>query len=184
MAAAASFGAGIRILRQDPWETLCSFILSQCNNIPRIKRLVETLCALFGDPIPGARNAFAFPSPQRLAGLRETDFAPLRAGYRAKYILSAANAVASGALNLAELAASTPDAALASLKTLPGVGDKVAACAVLFGLHMLDAFPVDTWMKKAIARHYGAGFDPAIFAPYAGIAQQYMFYYERSGKTI
>ncbi|MDR3278231.1 MAG: DNA-3-methyladenine glycosylase 2 family protein [Oscillospiraceae bacterium] len=183
MARAARFGAGLRILRQDRWEALCSFILSQCNNIPRIKRIIEALCREFGDPILfDGDTYYGFPPPERLAGLSETDLAPLRAGYRAKYILSAAEAVASGALDLAGLAQKSPEEALTALKRLDGVGDKVASCAVLFGLHMLDAFPIDTWMKKAIARHYGDGFDPKIFSPYAGLAQQYMFYYERSGR--
>ncbi|MDR3277152.1 MAG: DNA-3-methyladenine glycosylase 2 family protein [Oscillospiraceae bacterium] len=183
MARAARFGAGLRLLRQDKWEALASFILSQCNNIPRIKQLIEALCREFGDPIPfGGDTYYTFPPPERLAGRSEADLAPLRAGYRAKYILSAAEAVASGALDLEGLALKSPEEALAALKRLDGVGDKVASCAVLFGLHLLDAFPIDTWMKKAIAERYGGVLDPKIFSPYAGIAQQYIFYYERSGK--
>lgn len=182
MARATAFGAGLRILRQAHWEALCSFIISQCNNIPRIKQIVETLCRMCGDEILFEGETFyTFPDAGRVAALREADLAPLRAGYRGKYILSAAEKVASGALRLDELAAGRGEDALAALKTLPGVGDKVASCAVLFGLHMLDAFPVDTWMRKAIARHYKNGLDPAVFSPYAGIAQQYLFYYERSG---
>ncbi|MDR0906440.1 MAG: DNA-3-methyladenine glycosylase 2 family protein [Oscillospiraceae bacterium] len=167
MERAAQFGAGIRILRQERWEALCSFIVSQCNNIPRIKKIIETLCAHFGEEI--ADGVFSFPSAERLAQLEETDLAPLRSGYRAKYIVNAARAVAGGAeFN-----------SVAQLKTLTGVGEKVACCAALFGLHDLDAFPVDTWMKKALANHFGAGFDHKIFSPYSGVAQQYLFYYER-----
>jgi len=93
---------------------------------------------------------------------------------------AAARSVASGETDLDALAAGDPQSALEALKKISGVGDKVASCAVLFGLHMLDSFPVDTWMKKAIREYYGDGFDPAIFSPYAGIAQQYLFYYARS----
>ena len=170
MERAVQFGAGIRILRQEPWEALCSFIISQCNNIPRIKKIVETLCAAFGEEL--ADGVFAFPSAERLALFDVADLALLRAGYRAGYIIGAARAVAFG---------DGMPTSMAELLRLNGVGLKVASCVALFGLHDLDAFPVDTWMKKALANHFGAGFDPAVFSPWAGVAQQYMFYYERSG---
>ncbi len=182
MCAAAEFGAGIRILRQDPWEALCSFIISQCNNIPRIKKIIETLCCLYGKRFSALGGGFyAFPDAETLASLSPDDLAPLRCGYRAPYIIDAARAVSEGRIDLCSLSKGDPETALKSLKTLNGVGDKVANCAVLFGLHMLDAFPVDVWMKRAISNHCGPDFDPSVFSPYAGIAQQYMFYYERSG---
>ena len=182
MCEATAFGAGIRILRQDMWEALCSFIISQCNNIPRIKKIIETLCRLYGRPFSEiGGDFFSFPDAGTLAGLSPDDLAPLRCGYRAPYIISAARAVSEGRIDLDALSKGDPDTALRTLKTLNGVGDKVANCAVLFGLHMLDAFPVDVWMKKAIRNHCGPDFDPSVFSPYAGIAQQYMFYYERSG---
>jgi N-glycosylase/DNA lyase len=182
MAAAGEFGAGIRILNQDRWETLCSFIISQCNNIPRIKKIIETLCRLYGRPFSEIGGEFfSFPNAGTLAGLSPDDLAPLRCGYRAPYIISAARAVSEGRIDLDALSKGDPETALRTLKTLNGVGDKVANCAVLFGLHMLDAFPVDVWMKKAIRNHCGPDFDPSVFSPYAGIAQQYMFFYERSG---
>ena len=182
MKAASDFGAGIRILRQDRWEALCSFIISQCNNIKRIKGIVEKLCALFGEPFEFCGSTYhTFPSAERLAEFEPEDLAPLHSGYRAPYIIGAARAVASGKLDLDTLASGSDRDALAALKALNGVGDKVANCAVLFGLQMLDAFPIAVWMKKAIAEHYGKGFDPSVFSPYAGIAQQYMFYYARSG---
>jgi N-glycosylase/DNA lyase len=187
MRAATEFGAGIRILRQEPWEALCSFIISQCNNIPRIKKIIETLCGLFGEVIEfGGAEYRAFPSAERLAGLDETALAPLRSGYRAAYILGAARAVASGELDLAALSASASDheTARRAVMSLRGVGNKVADCAILFGLHHLDAFPVDTWMKKAIASRGGGALDPTIFSPYAGIAQQYIFYYERGAAKL
>ena len=177
----AAYGEGIRILRQDRWEALCSFIISQCNNIPRIRGIVERLCALFGEELdaPWGR-VYAFPGPEKLAPLDEEALSPLRSGYRAKYILEAARAVDSGALDL-EAVSLLPRAedCRAALKRLPGVGDKVANCAVLFGLHRMDAFPIDVWVKKALREHMPAGFDPASLGEYAGLAQQYMFFRER-----
>lgn len=182
MRAASDFGAGIRILRQDGWEALCSFILSQCCNIPRITGMIEALCRAFGEPVSYEGETFyTFPGPDRLAGLREEELAPLRAGYRAKYVLSAARAVSSGAMDLEAAARGTPEEAVAMLRSLPGVGDKVASCAVLFGLGMTDAFPVDVWMRRALREHYPDGLDPRVFSPWAGIAQQYIFHYARSG---
>lgn len=183
MVKASEFGAGIRILKQDRWEALCSFIISQCNNIPRIKKIVETLCRSFGDEIEYlGKTYYSFPSAERLAKIEAEELAPLRCGYRAPYIIGAARAVASGELDLERLASDSPENALKALKALNGVGDKVANCVVLFGLMMLNAFPLDVWMKRAVKEHYGENFDPNIFAPYAGIAQQYMFYYARSGE--
>ena len=176
----AECGAGIRILRQDKWEALCSFIISQCNNIPRIKSIVEKLCALFGEPFEtpwGVKHSF--PAAERVALLEEPELAPLRAGYRAAYIINAARAVASGDIDLDAAAAMDGDAARKYLKTLSGVGDKVANCAVLFGLHRLDAFPVDVWIKRALREHMPPGFDPKSLGEYAGLAQQYMFFAER-----
>ena len=183
MKEASDFGAGIRILRQDKWEALCSFIISQCNNIPRIKKIIEALCREFGDPLTFEGGTFyTFPSPEKIASLDEAALASCRMGYRGPYIIAAAKKVASGELDLEALARETPETALQELKKLTGVGDKVANCAVLFGLHMLDAFPIDVWMKRAVDKNYGKNFDPAIFSPYAGIAQQYMFFHARSGK--
>lgn len=183
MRSASEFGAGIRLLKQDKWEALCSFIISQCNNIPRIKKIVETLCRTFGDEIAfDGGTYYSFPPPEKVATLSPEDLAPLRCGYRAPYIIGAAQAVADGTIDLDAIAAGTPEDASKALKTLNGVGDKVANCVVLFGLQMFNAFPIDVWMKKALAKHYGKGFDPAVFGEYAGLAQQYMFYYARSGE--
>jgi N-glycosylase/DNA lyase len=180
----AQYGAGIRILKQDKWESLCTFIVSQCNNIPRIKQIVERFSRLFGEPVTlDGHTYYTFPTAERTALLSEKDLEPLRCGYRAPYILGAARAVAGGRLDLEALAAGEPDHAIDALKTLDGVGDKVARCVALFGLHILDAFPVDTWIKKAVTENYGDTFDPAVFSPYAGIAQQYMFHYARSKKS-
>ena len=176
----ARTGEGIRILRQDKWEALCSFIISQCNNIPRIKSIVEKLCELFGEPFETPWGVkYSFPAAERVALLEEPELAPLRAGYRAAYIINAARAVASGDIDLDAAAAMDGDAARRYLKGLSGVGDKVANCAVLFGLHRLDAFPVDVWIKRALREHMPPGFDPKSLGEYAGLAQQYMFFAER-----
>lgn len=176
----AAYGEGIRILRQDKWEALCSFIISQCNNIPRIKGIVEKLSSLYGDIVAAPwGEARSFPAAERVAQLTEADLAPLRSGYRAPYILAAAKAVASGELDLEETALLPCNEARAELKKLGGVGDKVANCVVLFGLHQLDAFPVDVWIKRALAANMPKGFDPSSLGKYAGLAQQYMFYHAR-----
>ncbi|MDR3311358.1 MAG: DNA-3-methyladenine glycosylase 2 family protein [Oscillospiraceae bacterium] len=177
MTAAAEFSAGLRILRQEPWEALCSFIVSQCNNIPRIKKIIAELCRLFGDPLGG--GMYAFPAARTLAGLSEADLAPLRSGYRAKYIIEAAKAAADGGLDLDALREADCGDALRELMRLPGVGLKVASCAALFGLRQYDAFPVDTWVKKALREYFPPDFDHRVFSPWAGVAQQYMFYYIR-----
>ena len=182
MKQATAFGKGIRLLRQDKWEALCSFIISQNNNIPRIKSIIETLCREFGEVLNFENHQlYTFPSAITLASLKVEHLAPLRCGYRSEYIIRSAKMVADGAIDLDALAKSTPDAARSELKKLHGVGDKVADCVLLFGLHMLDAFPLDVWMKKAVDKHYGSDFDPSIFSPYAGIAQQYIFHYMRTG---
>ena len=184
MSVCAEFGAGIRILRQDRWEALCSFIISQCNNIPRIKKIVETFCRCFGDEIElSGETYYSFPSAEKIASLDVDAMAPLRCGYRAPYIISAARAVAGGELDMEALAGSEVDcrSAVKALRALPGIGEKVANCVVLFGLRKLDAFPIDVWMKRALAENFPKDFDPAALGKYAGIAQQYIFYYARSG---
>lgn len=169
---AAEYGSGIRILRQEPWETLASFIFSQCNNIPRIKGIIKKFCELYGED-------GAFPTPEKTAALTLADLEPLKAGYRAPYILSAARAVVSGTLDLQGL--SSPEVSAEEseekLLELPGVGKKVAACVLLFGLGKTAAFPVDTWIRKTFSVHYPQGFDPKKFGEDAGIVQQYLFFY-------
>lgn len=180
--AAVEFGKGLRILRQEPWEALCSFIISQCNNIPRIQSIIDRLCRLYGDEIIWQdKILYTFPSSKKIAQLSLEDLAPLRCGYRAPYIINAAKAVESGSLIFDELFMMDTSSARKKIMELEGVGPKVADCFLLFGMHKLDAFPVDTWMKKA-AVYYGGKFDPSLFGKYAGIAQQYIFYYARSGK--
>ena len=178
--ACAEFGRGIRILRQEPWEALCSFIISQCNNIPRIKKIISTLCSLFGEELtPGL---FSFPSADALARLSEADLAPLRCGYRAPYIISAARAVCGGELDFSSLSLLPAGDALEKIKALPGVGNKVASCFMLYGLHRMDRFPIDTWMKKALSRHFPPDYDPSVLGEFAGLAQQYIFFYARTNE--
>ena len=184
MAEAAAFGSGIHILSQEPWEALCAFIVSQCNNIPRISGIMDRLCRLYGKPC--GEDAFAFPSPEGLAAIRTEDLSSTtRCGYRAAYLTAAARAVAEGKLDLYALSKMDTDCARTALLALPGVGIKVANCVLLFGLHKLDAFPVDVWMRRILREYYGDKFDAAAtFGPYAGIAQQYLFYYARSGPVF
>lgn len=183
MLAASEYGRGIRILNQDRWEALCSFIISQCNNIPRIKKIVETMSSLWGEGTElEGREYRAFPDAERVAALSERDLEPLRSGYRAPYILNAARMVSEGRLDLEALSKLEYAEAKRCLMELPGIGEKVANCVVLFSLRMPSAFPIDVWIKKAIAEHYPNGLDTSVFGENAGLAQQYMFYYQRDRK--
>lgn len=177
LARAAKFAPGMRILNQEPWEALCSFIFSQNNNIPRIKGIVSRFCVGFGEKI--GSGYYAFPKAEKIAGLCEQDLAPVRSGFRAKYILSAARKVAQGEVDLEALKTAPLNEARESLMTIHGVGQKVADCTLLYGLHRLEAFPMDVWMKRAM-RTLFPGREPESFGEYAGIAQQYIFHYSRN----
>ena len=176
------FGRGIRILRQDRWEAMCSFIISQCNNIPRIKKIVEALCKTFGEPIDyKGKTYYSFPSAETVAQLSESNLEPIRCGYRSPYIIGAARAVADGVLNFSVLDKMNHSEALKVVRSIHGVGEKVANCFILFGLHKMEAFPIDVWMKRALNENFPEKFDPNTFGEFAGLAQQYIFYYARSG---
>ena len=166
---------GIRILRQDAWAALCSFIISQNNNIPRIKGIVERLCENFGDRID---DGYTFPSAERISRLTVEELAPLRSGFRAKYILDAARKVASGEVDLEKMQTAPIEDCRKELMTITGVGAKVAECTLLYGLHRQEAFPIDVWMKKALSTVF-SGVSPETLGRYAGIAQQYIFHYIR-----
>lgn len=175
------FGCGIRILRQESWEALCSFIISQCNNITRIKGIVERLCTLYGEKTQFCgREYYTFPTAEKIAMLTEDDLAPIRSGYRAEYIIAAAKAVATGELDLEKLKKTDYRTAIKELRTVRGIGEKVANCVVLFGLGHMEAFPIDVWMKRALKENFPPEFNPESLGPYAGLAQQYIFYYARS----
>lgn len=177
---ACAYAPGIRILRQEPWEALCTFIISQNNNIKRIKGIVSRLCENFGESIG---SGYSFPTAAALSRLAPDDLAPLRAGFRNKYIIDAAKKVAGGEVDL-ELCRTLPyeDARLELMK-IKGVGVKVADCALLFGLHRIEAFPVDVWMKRALENLF-PGMSPSDFGDYAGIAQQYIFHYSRMNPQL
>ena len=168
---------GIRVLNQEPWEALCSFIISQNNNIPRIKGIVERLCENFGEDL--GEGYFTFPSAKKLSEMTPDDLAPLRAGFRAKYIIDAANKVASGEINFEEILKKDISFGRESLMKICGVGPKVAECALLYGCRKADAFPIDVWVKRIMSELYENGL-PRCAYPEIGIAQQYLFHWRRN----
>ncbi|MDE7390832.1 MAG: DNA-3-methyladenine glycosylase [Lachnospiraceae bacterium] len=173
---AAEFAPGIRILNQEPWEALCSFIISQNNNIPRIKGIIERLCAMCGEQL--ADNMYTFPSAEKIAAMTAEDLAPIRAGFRARYIIDGARRVADGSVDLEKIRTMPIDEARKELMQITGVGVKVADCTLLYGLHRLDCFPLDVWMKRAMSVLFPS-MTATDFGEYGGIAQQYIFHYSR-----
>ncbi|MBQ7793343.1 MAG: 8-oxoguanine DNA glycosylase [Clostridia bacterium] len=193
MAEAIAFGEGIRILNQEPFEALISFIISASNNIPRIKGIISRLCENFGEEISYMeRRCYAFPTPERLATLTLDEISVIRAGFRDKYILAAANAVADGSFDLERVRKLSTREAKTALMTLNGVGSKVSDCALLFGLGKCDSFPIDVWIKRIMEHCYFGGKETAAseiaeyaarnFGEYGGFAQQYLFYWARENK--
>lgn len=166
---ACAYAGGIRLLRQDFFECLISFIISQNNNIPRIKGIIGRLCDMFG----------GFPTPSDLAEKTVDDLAPLRSGFRAKYICDAAQKSANGVISRETISEMSTEDARKLLMTVKGVGPKVAECVLLFGLHRVEAFPVDVWIKRVMAEYYPNGL-PQYAIPFGGIAQQYLFHYIRN----
>ncbi len=177
LAQAVAYAPGIRLLRQEPWEALCSFIISQNNHVPRIKGIIQRLCACFGEPL--APGFYAFPTPQAIAALSPGQLAPLRAGFRARYLIDAAQKVASGLVQLESLRSLPLDQARAQLMQITGVGPKVADCTLLYGCGRLECVPVDVWIGRALHGLFPDGL-PDCVGPYAGIAQQYLFHYMRT----
>ncbi len=175
---ASGFGCGIRVLNQEPWETLCSFIISQNNNIKRIKGIISRLCENFGE---GKDGYFTFPKPKKIANLTLDDLSVLRSGFRAKYILDAAQKIANGEIDLYNLKNLPVDTAREELMKIKGVGPKVADCALLFSHKHIEAFPKDVWIKRAMEVLF-QGELPKEAVPYAGIVQQYIFFYARETK--
>lgn len=173
---ASAVAGGIRILRQDPWETVCSFIISQNNNIPRIKGIIDRLCENFGEAVPGG---FSFPSCEKIASLQIEDLAVIRSGFRAKYILDAARKFASGEISVEKIETMPTDEARAELMKIYGVGEKVADCVLLFAFSRIDAFPKDVWIKRAMQVLF-SGELPECAKQYAGIVQQYIFHFART----
>ena len=201
---AAELGEGIAILRQDPFETLISFIISQNNNIPRIKKIIKQIsveygvnltlqnsdnpiCPLYGDGMtPCEENCkrcgacYSFPTAEEIL-LNPEGLLTSRPGFRYPYILDAAERVADGRIDLDEIkGVARYEYTMLRLKEIKGVGDKVASCVALFGIGNLEAFPIDVWMKRAIDAYFGGHLDPTSLGEYAGVAQQYIFHYIRN----
>lgn len=193
MAEAVKYGGGIRILRQDLWETMISFIISASNNIPRIKKIIELLCANFGDAHEyEGKTYYSFPSPQRIALLTLEDLSVIRAGFRDKYILNCAKKVCSGEIDLDHIRSLDTIQAKKSLMSIYGIGNKVSDCILLFGLSRSDSFPIDVWIKRVMEYCYFGNEPQSIktiadladerFGELGGIAQQYLFFYAREKK--
>jgi N-glycosylase/DNA lyase len=189
---AIDYGSGMRILRQDPWETLISFIISQNNNIARIKGIVSRLSAKYGTSTEYDGAVFyLFPTAQQLKNVTEADYKSLGLGYRAGYLEKTVKDMLENKIDLNALKNVDYFIAKEMLLKLHGVGPKVADCILLFGLNHLEAFPVDTWIKKVMESLYLKRsatnkeiwcFAQKAFGEYAGIAQQYLFYYAREHK--
>ncbi len=178
---ALKIGSGIRILNQDKFETLISFIISTQNFIPRIQKIIEKLCLNLGENMG---DFYAFPTPQVMAAQSVEFYKEIGAGYRAEFILNTSKAIVEGRIDLEEIAVLTTDEITKNLLTLPGVGPKVADCVLLFSYHREDTFPVDTWIKKAYFNLTGKTSKEKeiretminLYNPYPGTAQQYIFY--------
>lgn len=167
---------GIRILNQEPWEALFSFVISQQNNIKRIKGIIKRLCNAYGEEV--FEGWHAFPSAKTLSVLTVQDFEALGAGYRAKYLKKLADDVASGAIDLDKIKGMRLEDAKKALLDIYGVGIKVANCALLFGFQFIECFPQDVWIKR-VMEYYPNGL-PECFKGYEGIAQQYLFHWARN----
>ncbi|HAP20754.1 MAG TPA: 8-oxoguanine DNA glycosylase [Lachnospiraceae bacterium] len=184
LADAASFGAGIRILRQDLWEMIVTFLISQQNNIVRIRRCIQNICEAYGEERTDGRGRlyYGFPKPEALARLDEDALKACNLGYRSKYVVRAARSVVSGEIDLEAVRRMSYKKAREELLKLFGVGEKVADCICLFALHHLQAFPMDTHMIQALNAHYKRGFPNRRYKDIKGIMQQYIFYFELFGK--
>ena len=193
MSEAIKHGDGIRILKQDLWETIISFIISASNNIPRIKKIIESLCENYGTAHTyEGKTYYAFPDAHTIANLSDDELAVIRSGFRAKYISSCAKRVDGGDFVLDELYDMSTTDAKKSLMTLNGVGNKVADCILLFALNKFDSFPIDVWIKRIMEYCYFDNIPQPIptiaelakirYGNLGGIAQQYLFYYARSLK--
>jgi N-glycosylase/DNA lyase len=194
MRAASAACRGLRLLRQDPWECLASFILSSTKQIVQIRQIASLLCERYGEPLavaPGCPAASAFPSPERLARATEAELRACKMGFRAPYLLATARLIAGGQFDLARVEALPFEVARAELMNLPGVGRKIADCVLLFAYGIQSAFPLDVWMMRALRQLYFPGrrvtlqrlqsFAATHFGPRAGYAQQYLFHYVRTG---
>jgi len=195
--AATNACRGLRLLRQDPWECLASFILSSTKQIVQIQQIVELLCQRFGQPLatPAAFSpAYTFPTAARIARATETELRACKMGFRARYLLEVARLTATGQFDPIRLQQLPVDLARHELMRLPGVGPKIADCVLLFAYGFLSAFPVDVWVAKALRQLYFPRrrvnsqriqrFVATHFGPNAGYAQQYLFHYMRVKRKL
>lgn len=185
---------GLRILRQDPWECLASFICSSTKRVAQIESMVDQMCRRYGDQLKtpaGVLPVYAFPSVQRIAGLSETDLRECKLGFRAPNLLAAARWIVEGRVSLEEIHKLSLADARQQLQMLPGVGPKIADCVLLFAYDFPAAFPVDVWIRRALAQLYFPRarklnderlrkFSDTHFGPYGGHAQQYLFHHFRT----
>lgn len=190
LADATIFGHGIRILKQNPWEILISFIISANNRIPMIKKSIKTLSEQYGEYI-GEYNGekyYAFPTVEKLAELKEEDIRACYTGFRAKYVLGAARRILEQNIDLYKIKDMTTEEGREILMKFSGIGPKVADCILLFSMDKMDAFPIDIWVKRVMEYFYLKedtklkdiqSYATEKFGEYAGIAQQYLFYYAR-----
>lgn len=180
----AEYAAGVHILAQEPWEALCSFIISQNNNIPRIRGIIARLCLRHGEPAfngefaRGDADGYAFPTPEALAGVSEETFRQYGCGYRAAYLTEVSRRAANGDIDFEAIRKAPIDDARRALRSLKGVGPKVAECVLLYGFGRLECFPVDVWIRRALETEFTGG-TALIGSEYAGVAQQYIFEYIR-----
>ena len=203
LARASESAKGVVILKQEPWETLISFIISQNNNIPRIRKIVRAICSEYGEnlmakgenipcPLPSkscyagspeCKNCgicYSFPTPEDIMKNPE-GLLPSHPGFRYKYLVDAAEKIGSGEVSLEKIEKEAKyEYTMESLKRILGVGDKVASCVALFGFSNLEAFPIDVWMKRAIDDYFDGHLDYVALGKYAGVAQQYIFHYIRN----
>lgn len=170
---------GIRVLNQEPWEALCSFIISQNNNIPRISGIIKRLCENFGDRIDDEN--YSFPTYKRLKDVTVEELGVLRAGFRAKYIADAVSKLNSEEISLESIKKMPIEQARQELMKIKGVGAKVAECTLLYGFGRKEAFPVDVWVKRIMSELYPDGL-PECTKDVEGIAQQYLFHWRRNLK--
>ena len=175
---AVSYSNGIHILNQDKWEMLISFIISQRKSISAIKTSIEKLCCMFGKQIADGR--YAFPTPEALACANLYELNACSLGYRSEYIYEAASLIASGKIVLDKLDKLNDKELIESLMRFKGVGIKVANCVFLFAYHRIGAFPVDVWIDRVIKTYYNGSFPINRYKGYAGVIQQYIFFYARN----
>jgi N-glycosylase/DNA lyase len=195
MLAAASHCRGMRLLRQDPWECLASFICSSTKQVVQIQQMTALLSSRFGEPLPvgeGSSGAFSFPTAATIAAASEAELRECKLGFRAPYLLGTARALEAGKINLSRISELPLDEARAVLVELPGVGMKIADCVLLFAYGFQRAFPVDVWISRALREIYFpkrrpkpariVEFSQSYFGPHSGYAQQYLFHYMRTSR--